>query len=128
MDTVLTAIHAFERGDIDGLLDLCAPEIEITQPPEIPGAPRHLSGHEGVLESFAIWTEQWDDFGFEILHSEESGDWVVVTMLNRGRGRESGIAVEAKFVHAFRAADGLIREWQIFIREDQVRKAIGLEE
>jgi ketosteroid isomerase-like protein len=125
VDLVRAAIHAFQLGDIDTVLRQCDPQIEITQPAELPGAPRHLRGHSGVLESFSIWTEQWDDFHVEVLDIAESDDHVIVTMINKGRGPESGIQVEAKFIHVFSIRAGKVTRWQMFTGEDEARSALA---
>ena len=128
VEVVRGAIRAFERGDINAVLSACHPEIKITQLAELPGVPRHLSGHSGVLESFSLWTEQWDDFRLEVLDFTDVNDHVAVTMFNRGRGHESGVQVEAKFIHVFTVRDGMITEWRIFMSADEAREALGLEE
>jgi ketosteroid isomerase-like protein len=128
VEIVRAALDAFRRGDIDGVLRLCDPQIEITRPAELPGVPRHLSGHRGVLESFSLWTEQWEDFHFEVLDFADLDERVMVTMLNSGRGRESRIPVEAKFLHVFSVRNGRATKWRIFMREDEARAALGVEE
>jgi ketosteroid isomerase-like protein len=67
---VKAAFDAFQQGDIDGVLRLCHENIEITQDVRLPGVPRHQYGHGGVLEAFALWPEQWDDFRVEILRAQ----------------------------------------------------------
>ena len=74
VQVVRAAFDAFDRGDMEGVLRLCDDNIEITQPAELPGVSRHQHGHPGVLEAFAIWPEQWDDFEIEMVRVEDLGD------------------------------------------------------
>jgi ketosteroid isomerase-like protein len=81
-------------------------------------------GHAGVLEAIALWPEQWDDFSVEVLRVEEHGDRVLVTSLNRGRSKDTGIEVETPFSFVFRLRDGKVTHWRIYLREEEAREAL----
>jgi uncharacterized protein len=126
VEVVRDAFDAFTRGDLEGVLQLCDENISITQPPELPGVSQQQRGHSGVLEAFGIWPEQWDDYYIEILRTADSGDYVVVTTRQGGRGKQSGVEVEMEFTFVFTVRDEKIVEWQIFMHEDQALEAAGL--
>ena len=128
VDLVRAAFDAFERGDMDGVLSLCDPEIEITQAADLLGAPQHQHGHAGMLEAFAVWPEQWDDYRIEVISMTDLGDQVMVNQMSRGRGKDTGVPVEMLFTFLFLVRDGKITEWSIFTREDEALKAVGLAE
>ena len=102
--------------------------MEITQAPELLDVSRRQRGHAGVLEAFALWPDQWDDFRVEILRITDIGDQVLVMALNHGRGKGSGVQVELRFSFLFSLRAGKIVAWRIFIREDEALQAVGLEE
>jgi ketosteroid isomerase-like protein len=127
VEIVRTAFAAFDRGDIDAVLRLCDEDIVITQPPELPDASPEQRGHRGVLEAFAIWPEQWEDYRVEILRiAAAPADRVVVTTRTRGRGRQSGVEVRMDFSFVFTIRDATIREMRIFVREEDALEAAGL--
>jgi uncharacterized protein len=129
VEVVRSAFDAFSRDDIEGLLRLCDENILITQAPEVPGVSPQQRGYDGVLEAFAIWPEQWNDFRVEISDVvADAGDYVVVRNRQRGRGKQSGVEVEIDFVFVFAVRDGRIAEWSIFLEEDQALEAAGLRE
>jgi uncharacterized protein len=128
VEIVRTAFRAFQRGDMDGVLRRCDENIEIAQPVELPGVSPRQHGHAGVLEAFAIWPEQWDDYEIEILRLSEVGAHIVVTTMQRGRGRESGVQVEMPFTFVFSVRAGRITEWLLFMHEEQALEAVGLAE
>ena len=129
MEIVRTAFAAFDRGDIDAVLRLCADDIVITQPPELPGVSPEQHGHRGVLEAFAIWPEQWEDYRIEILRvAAAPADRVFVATRTRGRGKQSGVEVEMDISFAFTIRDARIREMRIFVREGDALEAAGLSE
>jgi uncharacterized protein len=129
VEIVRDAIAAFDRGDIEGVLRICDEDIVITQAPELPGAPREQHGHRGLLEAFAIWPEQWDDYRIETLRiAAAPGGKVFVTQRTRGRGKQSGVEVEMDFSFVFTVRDAKISEWHLFLQEDQALEAAGLSE
>jgi uncharacterized protein len=129
VEVVRAGFDAFRRGDIDALLRLCDENIVITQAPEVPGVSPQQYGHAGLLEAFAIWPEQWDDFRIDIERViADPGDYVVVVTRQRGRGKQSGVEVDEEFPFVFAVRGGKITEMRIFLREDQALEAAGLRE
>jgi ketosteroid isomerase-like protein len=129
VEVVQSAFAGFIRGDTDAVLRLCAEDIVITQPPELPGASPHQYGHSGVLDAFAIWPEQWDDYRIESPRFvADPGDHVIVAARTAGRGKQSGAEVEMEFAFVFTVREGKIAELQIFVGEDQAFEAAGLRE
>jgi len=126
---VRRGFDAYSGGDIDAVLRLCAEDIVVTQAPEVPGVSPQQHGHEGVLEAFGFWPEQWDDFEIEIQRIvADPGDFVVVATRQRGRGQQSGVEVEANFTFVFTVRHGKITEWRIFVHESDALVAAGLGE
>ena len=127
MALVRRAFEAYTRGDIDAVLGLCDEDILVTQAQEVPGLAPQQRGHAGVLEAFGLWPEQWDDFRVEIKEVlSDPGDQVVVATRQSGRGKQSGVEVEADFTFLFTIRDGKIAEWRIFVREDEALAAAGV--
>jgi len=120
VELIRRAFDAYTAGDIEAVLALCAEDIVITQAPEVPVGEPQQHGHEGVLEAFALWPEQWDDFRIEIQRVvADPDDYVVVSTLQSGRGKQSGVEVVGEFIFVYAFRDGLISEWRIFVDEDQ---------
>jgi uncharacterized protein len=126
---VRRAFDAYSAGDIDTVLGLCAEDIVVAQASELPGVPPLQHGHDGVLEAFGIWPEQWDDFEIEIQGIlADPGDYVVVATRQSGRGKQSGVEVQADFTFVFTIAHGKVSEWRIFVHESQALAAAGVQE
>jgi ketosteroid isomerase-like protein len=128
VEVVQAAFDAFERGDVESVLNLCDEDIEIVQPAELPGVSPRQHGHAGVLEAFAIWPEQWDDFRVEVVGIADMGDRVLVRTLQHGRGRDSGVPVETRFTFLFALRGGKVVEWRMFMREEDALEAAGRRE
>jgi ketosteroid isomerase-like protein len=124
---VRRAFDAYSEGDIDAVLGLCAEDIVITQAAEVPGVSPQQRGHEGVLEAFGTWPEQWDAFQIEIQRIvADPGDHLVVATRQSGRGKQSGVEVEGEFTFVFTVRDGKVTEWRIFLDESQALAETGL--
>jgi ketosteroid isomerase-like protein len=87
--------EAFNRGDIDGLLDLCAPDIKWRDLATIDS--EAVTGKDAVRAYFETVMEAWEQIRLE---PEEiidlGGDRVVVVSHLTGRGKGSGIEVDGR--------------------------------
>jgi ketosteroid isomerase-like protein len=130
VEIVLGAFDAFGRGDVEGVLRVCDEDIVITQPAELLDASSSQQyGHAGVLEAFAIWPEQWDDYHIDNVRVlADPAEHVVVATRQSGRGRQSGIEVTMEFTFVFTLQDRKIAEWRLFLHEAQALEAAGLSE
>ena len=127
LEIIRQGYAAFDRGDVEAVLELCHEDVLITQPPDLPGVPAQLHGHSGMREALKLWPEQWDDYRSELVKIVDApGDKVLATVRTKGRGKHSGIEVEMEFNFVFAVREGKISEWRLFIQENQALEAAGL--
>ncbi len=83
-------------------------------------------GHEAVRASAVRWKGEWDDY--ELIPEEfaDMGDCVLATVRLRGRGRGSGIEVDARFFDLYTLRDGKIIRMDQFAEESEALAAVGL--
>ncbi len=122
----LRSYEAFNRGDLDEALALFDAEIvwHTYLVPGPGGGTYHR--HDGVRE---LWTDArniFGDFRNEPERLIAAGDKVLVFLRVCGRGKESGVAVEAKIAHllAFRA--GRVVRVESYEDRDQALHAAGV--
>jgi ketosteroid isomerase-like protein len=96
--------EALARGDRDSVLQLLDPQIEVHDRPESPDAGVH-HGHQGVREALNMSDETFDDFELVPQEFVQHGNHVVVVLLMRGQGRESGVPVEEELAHLWTFED-----------------------
>jgi ketosteroid isomerase-like protein len=101
------------------------PAIEWIEDPTRPDSQVH-HGHEGVLESWRRWFDQWDEYGFEIERVADCGEDVFVVASERASGASSGATVSARLYLLITVRDQKIRRWREYYDEDAARKAAGL--
>ena len=113
---------AYFRGDQRAMLELVDPDVVVTQFPDQPDA-RPYHGHEGMLRAISSWLETWDDYSIEARDSKEFGDNVFVALHQRGRGKASGVELEADVFFVYTVRDGKIVRWQMFPSEKDALEA-----
>jgi ketosteroid isomerase-like protein len=114
-------VRRFLLGDVDEALAYADPEIVWNPIEELP-----TQGHGAVRASLARWKAEWDDY--EMLPEEfvDRGDRVVVTVRLGGRGRGSGVEIDARFYDVYTLRDGKIVRMDQFNERSQALEAAGL--
>jgi ketosteroid isomerase-like protein len=64
-ELVCRGIDAYNRGDVQMLVELLDEEVEVYTPPELPNAGTYR-GHEGFLQWASQWEEAWEEFRLKI--------------------------------------------------------------
>ena len=87
------------------------------------------TGHDGVMEFRQELEDAFDDFSVEALDVIELDSERLVTVTAvRGRGRESGISLEAGGAMLWRLRDGRILSGKLFQNKSAALEAVGLSE
>ncbi len=135
---VLRDIYAaFNRRDIDGLLEGMDDSIEIAETEDLGYAalllrvlgPRFviLSGdYKGIEEVRRLFESVWEIaewFEVEPGDAIEAGDSVVISLEMRARARATGIEGNASTVHRWTMRDGKAIRLQVFADQDEALAA-----
>jgi ketosteroid isomerase-like protein len=122
MDITRETLHAYERADLDWLLDHHDRDIEIRQPAEFPDA-QVYTGDEALIDALLDWPRQWEDFRMEPRRLFAADDeHLVLVALHRGRPHSADIEVEAEIVFLLRWHERRVTHWDIFMT---VEEALG---
>jgi ketosteroid isomerase-like protein len=85
-------------------------------------------GHDAVRASLVRWKSEWDDYELLPEEFEHMGDCVLATVRLRGRGRGSGVEVDARFYEVFTLRQGKIVRMDQFTKQSEALEAVGLRE
>jgi ketosteroid isomerase-like protein len=116
------AYDAFNRGDIDALLAITCEDVEWHPAPEDPDSTPQY-GHAGVRRFVEQWTDVLRELHVRQEELIEEGDCVVARMHYVGRGRGSGVPVEARVYQVFSFRDGLVARIDEFYDREQALEA-----
>ena len=104
VEVIRSGFETFAEDGLDAILRLMDPEIELLTP-ENPDNQRG-TGHAGVKKSLDDLLEMFEDWTVEALEFVDLGEHVVVTVLQCGRGRGSGVSLESKSAWLFAMRNG----------------------
>jgi ketosteroid isomerase-like protein len=120
---------AWLRGDLQGLLALLDPEViwDTTHFHDWPESAYY--GPEGVERFLSEWLDVWDDYEVAVDEILAVPDGRVVTLLRqRGRGRESGLAMDMEHAQITTVRDGKVTRFDNYEDRSQALEAAGLSE
>jgi ketosteroid isomerase-like protein len=127
VDVVRRSNDAFNRGDLDGVIALSDPEIEVEDIPELPEA-KVFRGHDGLRELLALNWEPWEAVFVEAEHLiEVDEETVLLLSRNRWTVRESGVEIVQRRGSMYTVRDGLIVRARFYADQELALAAAGIE-
>jgi ketosteroid isomerase-like protein len=121
VQVVRELIDAWNRRDLDSALARLHPECEL-RPVESIGT---VHGHDEFAAGFAEWFEAFEEFEADPQEFIADGDRVLVPVIQRARGKGSGVEVSQRFHQLFELRDGLVIRFEEFADSDEARRAFG---
>ena len=120
-------LAAYNAGDLETVLDLMSPDIEIYSPPEYlnPGA---FQGRAGFLEWLGRWLDAWESFSVEPHDFRAAGDDVVASVRQYAKGKDSGVEVEMDVAYLWTFHDGKATRFHLYPGLAEALEAAGLRE
>jgi uncharacterized protein len=131
LEAARRAVDAFNRGDIDAVLQ--AVDAEVEWRPEgqtmiLGGEPPVYRGREGALAALREWYEVLAEIHVEIAEVRDLGERIVAIGRIRALGKESGAPVESPAGYVLDFKHGkLIRVWE-YLDPKEALEAAGLSE
>ena len=116
-------VRRFLHAGVDEAMPYADPGIVWNPIEELP-----TQGHDAVRASLAHWKAEWDDYEVVPEEFEDRGDRVVVTVRLHGRGRGSGVEIDARFYDVYTLRDGKIVRMDQFTERSEALQAVGLAE
>jgi ketosteroid isomerase-like protein len=128
VEMVRRAFEAFNRGDLDSAVADIAPDCEYIPSGGIPDADDVYRGPEGYKRFIRWLRDEFDDARVEAHEFIETDDQVVVSLTNRGRGRQSGVEVSWHVWQVWAIRDAKVVRGQGFMSRAEALEAAGLSE
>jgi ketosteroid isomerase-like protein len=96
VDTVRRLFAYWEQGEWQASAELFDPDFEAVFSSGAFPDPGTYRGARRTLDAWRAWLEAWEEFSLELEDAISVGERVVVLNRLRGRGKASGIAVDAE--------------------------------
>jgi ketosteroid isomerase-like protein len=112
LDIARRGIEAYNRGDLDTVIELLDEDIVAIVPDGLGNAGTYR-GHDGFRRMAEHWNEAWEGFRIEIGDPNEEGDALIVPVVQHGRGLESGIELSMAAVHLMRFRADRLTYWRL---------------
>lgn len=103
------------------------PEVELVQPPELPGGGGTYHGYEGLQRALDEWLEAEDYIHAQAERFDTQGDTVIATVRLRSRGRHTGMELDRRIGHVFLFRGDRAVRWEVYWSPDEALEA-GLSE
>lgn len=103
--------EALNRGDLSVVLELLDPDIEWHQPEPSPEAGTH-TGRDSFERFLRGWIDSFDGFQVEPEQVTERDDRLIAIVHQSGRGRSSGVQVDARLAHVWTVKEGRAIRWE----------------
>jgi ketosteroid isomerase-like protein len=121
------AIDAFNGTDVDAFAALTTPDFEWS-PSMVAIEGEIFRGREGIGRYFDSLSDAWEDFHILRERFRDRADVVVMLGGLRGRGKGSGVPVDASLGMVFDLRGGKIWRIRGFLDHDDALRAAGLAE
>jgi uncharacterized protein len=127
LDVVRAGFAAYNAGDVDGLLAVCAPDVELVPLSSLLTGETYR-GHQGVRDYLDAISEDWSQRVVELDRLIEAGDEVVLRGRFQARGRSSGVDVDAPAAWVVTLRDGRVVRLRAYTDPQDALEAVGLRE
>jgi ketosteroid isomerase-like protein len=128
LDMIRRGYDAFNGRDPGATRPDIHPEFELDFSNSV-GLDRGVySGEDGMRKLFELYWDAFETLRIEAEEFIEAGDRVVAIVCARGRGRGSGVDVEARGPHVWSFRDGKVIGFTVYQELSEALEAVGVAE
>jgi ketosteroid isomerase-like protein len=126
---VRRAYAAVDRGDLDLVRVLMYdPGAELSFAGKFADFDESYRGREAAFAAYSAWIDSWEDYRREPREVIDLGDRVLILLRESGRGKGSGVPVEARLAMLLTFRTGRVVRHREFSDWQQAFEATGLSE
>jgi hypothetical protein len=122
IELVQQAYESFARGDLPGLFALMAPEVEVSQSPELPWGGVYR-GHAEVRRFLGKLTQHIQS-RVEVERLIDAGGHVVAIGCTRGTVRATGVPFDVPVAHVWEVREGQLLRFHPYIDNGKMLAAL----
>ena len=126
VEVVRALLEAFNRGDVDAMLDLATDDVDVRPPSHLLDG-IVFRGHAGIRAWMERTAETWREV--EVSSAQllaTSGEHVVMAQDVRSTGHDSGVPVSHRYIYVYTLRGGKIAASIAYPGESEALAAAGL--
>jgi hypothetical protein len=124
---VVRRVHeAAMRRDVDTVLALYDPDVELDASRVQIVGQNEYRGHDGLRRFFGEWHEAWESIDYSFEELIDAGDRVISVVTRRARGRASGADVQWPLALVWTLREGRVTRLAWFPSRDDALEAVGV--
>ena len=128
VEIVSRVFEAWDRADLNGMLDHFAPSFELQTSGRFADTDRVYRGHQGWTDFWNTLRAAWEQITVSIKRIEDRGGKVLVLGTFHARGRGSGVEVGGEAAWLVTVEGGLVAQARAFEEWSEALEAAGLSE
>jgi ketosteroid isomerase-like protein len=126
---VRRAFAAVDRGDLDLVrILLYDPAAELSFAGRFADFEETYQGREAAFSAYGAWVDTWDDYRREPREIIDLGDRILILLRESGRGKESGVPVDAPLAMLLTFRSGRVVRHREFTDWQHALEAAGITE
>ena len=125
VELVKEGYRAFERGDLEWVLEHFHPEILVENRVEAPDSAT-FHGHSGFLRYLEGWLSAWEEFRMEPRDFIVEKDQVLVLLRQYARGKGSTVEMVEDVAHLWTVRDEQAVAYRVYTHQADALRAIGV--
>jgi ketosteroid isomerase-like protein len=99
---------AFNRRDVDAVLEFFAPDAELRDLANAPDQAGVIRGVDSIRDAWTLWTAAFDELRADIEELIDAGEFVVEAVHWQGRGKASGMSIDVRQFDIYEFRDGKV--------------------
>ena len=126
-ELVRRGYEAWNRGDMDAILAIFHPDVEVVTSGVFPGLDPVYRGHDGYRKFWRDFSDTWESILISVHELRDCGERVLGLIAFEARGRD-GLTVHRQVANVWTFRNGLIVRGENYVDWTQALKAVGLRE
>ena len=128
VEIVRQVIDAFNSEDMELILALKHPDLELEIPPDLSAEPDIYRGHDGMRRYWESFRDAMREIRIQPERFWDAGQVVVVAIHGTARGRRTAIPVELRTAGTWTICDGRVIRVRAYASLSEALEAVGLSE
>jgi ketosteroid isomerase-like protein len=123
------AVAALNRGDFEGVGELCAADAVLQDRQNAPDQPVTVEGVEAIRQNVNLWAAAFDKLRVDIEEYIDGPNVVICAAHWQGRGKTSGISIDVHQFDLYEFREGRVVRAVLGLRsKNEALEAAGLAE